>query len=91
VHHKHWKSALAKAELPSSIRFHDLRHTYASMAISAGVPLNDLKVVLGHSSISVTADTYGHLLENSHNRLRMVFASNSLPDAVDRPIAAVNG
>ena len=61
------------------------------MAISYGVPLNDLKVVLGHSSISVTADTYGHLLENSHDRLREVFAQDSLPDAVDQQIAAVNG
>jgi hypothetical protein len=91
VHHRPWKPALKRAERPSAIRFHDLRHTYASMVKSAGVPLSDLKVVLGHSSIVVTADIYGHLLENSHDRLPTVFAVSSMPDAVDQPIAAING
>lgn len=85
------ETRLRRAELPSTIRFHDRRHTYASMVISAGVPLNDSKVVLGHSSIAVTANIYGHLLENRHDRLRTVFAASSMPDAVDKPIAAING
>lgn len=93
VNSRGFKPALKRAGLPSSIRFHDLRHTYASMAIAAGVPLNDLKVVLGHSSISVTADIYGHLVDSSHDRIRFAFAASSaaMPDAVERPIAAVTG
>jgi len=72
---------------------HDLRHTYASMAISNDVPLNDLKVALGRSSISVTADIYGHLVDSSHDRIRLAFAASSaaMPDAVEQPVAAVNG
>jgi integrase len=91
VNSRGFKPALSRAGLPSSIRFHDLRHTYASMAIAAGVPLNDLKVVLGHSSISVTADIYGHLVDSSHDRIRFAFAANSaaMPDAVEQPLAAV--
>ena len=93
VNSRGFKPTLKRAGLPSSIRFHDLRHTYASMAIAAGVPLNDVKMVLGHSSISVTADIYGHLVDSSHDRIRLAFAASSaaMPDAVESPITAVNG
>lgn len=93
VNSRGFKPALSHASLPCSIRFHDLRHTYASMAIAASVPLNDLKIVLGHSSISVTADIYGHLVDTSHDRIRFAFAASSaaMPDAVERPLAAVKG
>ncbi|WP_287154458.1 site-specific integrase [Candidatus Solincola tengchongensis] len=43
------------------IRFHDLRHTYASLAIASGADPKGLQSVLGYSSITVTMDTYGHL------------------------------
>jgi integrase len=43
------------------IRFHDLRHTYAALSIAAGVDIFTLSRRMGHSSISVTADRYGHL------------------------------
>ena len=93
VNSRGFKPALKAAGLPCSIRFHDMRHTYASMAIAANVPLNDLKFVLGHSSILVTANTYGHLVDSSHDRIRLAFAASSaaMPDAVEQPIAAVNG
>ena len=63
------------------------------MAIAADVPLNDVNVVLGHSSISVTADIYGHLVASSHDRIRLAFAASAaaMPNAVEQPIAAVNG
>ena len=43
-------------------RFHDLRHTCASLMIAAGAHPKMIQQHLGHSSISVTLDTYGHLL-----------------------------
>ncbi len=42
------------------IRPHDLRHTYATLAIKAGVPLLTVSRQLGHGSIAITADVYAH-------------------------------
>jgi integrase len=57
---KQFSDALRKAGLPH-VRFHDLRHTYATLAIAAGVSLRTVADALGHSSITVTADTYAHV------------------------------
>ncbi len=43
-----------------NIRFHDLRHTYATNMLMAGVSAKIVSSVLGHSSIKVTSDIYGH-------------------------------
>lgn len=43
------------------IRFHDLRHTCASLLLANGVPMEQVKEWLGHSEISTTVDIYGHL------------------------------
>jgi hypothetical protein len=49
------------AALPP-IRLHDLRHTAASLALQAGVPLKVVSEQLGHSSLAITADTYTSVL-----------------------------
>lgn len=56
-----FKAALNKAGLPD-IRFHDLRHSAASLMLAQGVPLRVVMEVLGHSSISLTANTYSHVM-----------------------------
>lgn len=43
------------------IRFHDLRHTCASLLLANGVPMKQIRVWLGHSTFSTTADIYAHL------------------------------
>jgi integrase len=43
------------------IRLHDLRHSAASAALSAGVPMKVVSVRLGHSSMEITADTYSRV------------------------------
>jgi integrase len=50
---------LAAARLPK-IRVHDIRHTYASLLLQAGAPIHYVKEQLGHSSITMTVDLYGH-------------------------------
>jgi integrase len=50
---------LIKAKLPK-IRIHDIRHTYASLLLQAGAPIHYVKEQLGHSSITMTVDLYGH-------------------------------
>lgn len=52
--------ALAKAGM-RKIRVHDLRHTYASLLIQNGESLAYVKEQMGHSSIKITVDVYGHL------------------------------
>jgi integrase len=59
--HRLWRPLLDKAGL-RRIRFHDLRHTYASLMIQRGESLAYVKDQLGHSSIKVTVDLYGHLV-----------------------------
>ncbi|MGA3208198.1 MAG: tyrosine-type recombinase/integrase [Syntrophales bacterium] len=68
----HWRSrvfekALAKAGL-RKIRIHDLRHGYASMMIQAGESLAYIRDQLGHHSIKVTVDIYGHLAQEGNKR-----------------------
>jgi integrase len=51
---------LARANLPH-VRFHDLRHSAATLMLSRGIPLKIVSEILGHSQISITADTYMHV------------------------------
>ncbi len=63
-----WQRAVALAQrngLTKTPRFHDLRHTYASWLISAGVPLPEIQRRLGHESIQTTVDVYGGLLDQA--------------------------
>jgi integrase len=57
-----YHDALDRAGLPRS-RFHDLRHATATYLLSRGMTLQDVKEQLGHSSIVLTSNTYGHVLD----------------------------
>lgn len=56
-----FQAELRKAGLPA-MRFHDLRHAYATLMLGAGVPLRVVQASLGHSSIAVTAAIYAHVM-----------------------------
>ncbi|KAA3648860.1 MAG: site-specific integrase [Chloroflexi bacterium] len=58
-----FKRIASKAGLPE-IRFHDLRHTAASLMLNNNIPLLVVSRRLGHSKPSVTLDVYGHLISN---------------------------
>lgn len=60
---KQFKGALKKAGLPN-IRFHDLRHTAATLMLADGVPLVTVSKILGHSSPAITAMIYAHALDD---------------------------
>jgi integrase len=62
---RHFKRALSVAGLPETIRFHDLRHSCATFLIAQGVHPRVVMEILGHSQISVTMNTYGHVLPES--------------------------
>jgi integrase len=55
------KALLKKAGLPD-IRFHDLRHSAATLLLSVGVHPKVVQEILGHSQISITMDVYSHVL-----------------------------
>ena len=56
---------LAKAGI-RKIRLHDLRHTFGSLLLQNGAPIVYVKEQMGHSSIRVTVDTYGHLIPGAN-------------------------
>lgn len=56
-----YKPAVVAAGLPEGLRFHDLRHTSAALLIGQGHQQYEIMRHLGHSSIQVTIDRYGHL------------------------------
>lgn len=56
-----WRPLLDKAGV-RHIRVHDARHTYASLMLRRGVPIAYVSKQLGHSSISITVDLYGHFI-----------------------------
>jgi len=60
-------------------RVHDLRHTFASWAIQAGIPLPVIQRQLGHESITTTVDTYGHLARSDFDPLLHLGASLTRP------------
>jgi integrase len=63
-----FKSILKGAGLPV-IRFHDLRHTAASLMLNQGVPAFVVSKILGHSKASTTMDIYGHLIPAMHEEV----------------------
>lgn len=60
-----FKKLLTAAELPI-VRIHDLRHSTATLLKSLGVPIEVVREILGHSTISITAEIYGHEVPEMH-------------------------
>ena len=63
VPYRRLKELLKQADLPS-IRFHDLRHTFATHALISGVDAKTLAGILGHTNASFTLDTYTHVTKD---------------------------
>lgn len=62
LYSRHWQPDREAAGLPTTTRFHDLRHTTASLLLLAGIHPKVVQERLGHSAISITLDTYSHLI-----------------------------
>ena len=80
---RYWAPAVSSAGL-GALRFHELRHTAVGLAIDANAHVKAIQERFGHGSISVTMDTYGHLMPgtdkavaDSINRLLVDNASRS--------------
>ncbi len=73
-----WKPLLKKAGLPQSTRFHDLRHTCATLLLTKGVHPKIVQEMLGHSSITITLDLYSHVLPDMQEK-----AVSAMEDILD--------
>lgn len=60
-----FKRLLKSAGLPETLRFHDLRHSYAVFALESGDNIKELQEALGHYSSAFTLDTYAHVSEDA--------------------------
>jgi integrase len=78
--HRSFKPLLKKAGLPHTVRFHDLRHTCASLLVSKGVYPKLVQELLGHSNVSITLDTYSHVLPGISNK-----TASAMDDALFSP------
>ena len=78
LRHRVFYKLLEKAE-PRRVRFHDLRHTFASLLLQNGESPTYVKEQMGHSSIQVTVDIYGHLIPGANRQ-----AVDRLDDATGR-------
>lgn len=61
-------SVVLKAAGVPHVRFHDLRHSAASLLIAEGVELVEVSMLLGHSELRVTADLYTHLVKQTASK-----------------------
>jgi len=64
IHRRSWRPLLKRAGLPA-MPLHALRHTYASLALANGVHPKIVQAALGHSSITLTLDTYSHVVDGA--------------------------
>lgn len=69
-----WYRLLKKSGLPK-IRFHDLRHTHASLLLQQGVHPKIVSERLGHSNVNITLDTYSHVLPGLQQEAASTFGA----------------
>jgi integrase len=76
---------LKRAGLPQ-IRFHDLRHTCATLLLSKNVNPKVVSEMLGHATIAITLDTYSHVLPTMQES-----AAKAMEDALSQRVGVVIG
>ncbi len=70
---KQWNPLLQLIDLEHP-GFHNLRHTYATLTLGAGVPVHLVSRVLGHSKPSITLDIYSHVIPSQQSEaMRRLF------------------
>jgi integrase len=84
---RHFRPAVQTASLTDELRFRDLQYTCTTLLIAAGCHLQEVKTYLGHSSIRVTSDRYGHVSpkagESMRDRLQDTYTSAEAETSAD--------
>jgi len=79
--------AIARQAGLNGVRFHDLRHTFASLMLLRGAKPKVISEALGHSSVAFTMDTYSHIIEGMQEDA-MALLDEVLPAGVAQRINA---
>ena len=73
----------------TNVRFHDLRHTFASLMFKQGVQAKIISEALGHASVAFTMDTYSHIIEGMQSDA-MALLNDILPDGINNRNMSLN-
>lgn len=84
LHISYWKPLLRLAGLPNETRFHDLRHTAASLLLGEGVPVPAVSQLLGHADSSITLKVYAHMLPD-HQGVAALAMNSLLGGTTEEP------
>lgn len=76
-----YRPLLKDAGLPE-IRFHNLRHTAASLMLNHGIPVLIVSKRLGHAQPSITLDVYGHIMPSMQEEVANIMDTIITPDAI---------
>jgi integrase len=76
-------AAIARAGVPA-IRVHDLRHTFATLALGAGIHPKQVQEMLGHADVSITLDIYSHVTEDMHREAAERIGRLLFPDGTNQ-------
>jgi integrase len=85
-----WFGRLAREAGLPKIRLHDVRHSYASAALAAGIPAKIVSERLGHATVQITLDTYSHVLpgldaQAAETVARLILGDGSASTDVSKP------
>lgn len=76
-----FKKLLKKAEIKDT-KFHTIRHTFATRALEAGIPVKVVSQILGHANIGITLDTYSHVLSELQDEAMQTITDKFLSIAI---------
>jgi len=82
IRRRSFASLLSRADLPR-IRFHDLRHTCATLLLSRDIHPKYVQELLGHANIVITLDTYSHVVAGMGNH-----AARAMEDALGQAVSS---
>ena len=75
-----WKPAIRRAGLPERLRFHDLRHSYATWLVSDGLPPNIVQRIMGHEDVTTSLSIYTDVPADYVDRVDNVFDDSLMTD-----------
>lgn len=81
---RRWLRLTTSLVSPPALKFHALRHTYASLCVAAGIPPLQLSRFMGHAKVTTTLAIYTHLFDDDHTETMAAL------EAMCRPVEAPN-